>query len=101
LYYFPKDDGHTHDVELNIRQRKTYERLKTDAQQLGDTQVASDFYFWQMWYRYYEKPWHNFSKLISGFYLLTSGFGLSVVRPFCCLVLFLLFMGGVYAILLG
>jgi hypothetical protein len=85
--------------------RKLYERLKKEAQDGGDTQTASDFYFWQQWYRYQSLRWFSpefLDKSISQFYLATSAFGLSVMRPLIRL-LFWVFgvFAGSYALLLS
>jgi hypothetical protein len=94
-------------------QRITYERLKQQAQDQGDQQLASDFYVWQLWFKYQSLGWwvptddnllrpFSLRKAVLWFYCVTSAFGVSIVRPLLCLLILLFLACPLdYALLLG
>jgi hypothetical protein len=97
----PDDDGllNKSNNEL-VRRRMTYERLKKEAENQGNSQLASDFYFWQMWYQYHTAD-NDDSKRVKWFYLVTSGFGLSMLRPLLWFGVVIAVFTAFYAALLG
>lgn len=81
-------------AESNFR-ANTYAELKTVARASGDTQLASNFYFWQMFWSLQSNP----KQFWNWVYLLTSAYGLSVARPLIFLFLCFFLSYTIYALL--
>jgi hypothetical protein len=61
--------------------KMVYARLKEQAKESGQAQLASDFYFWQMWFSLQTVPgWKRFFDL-KQYYYMASHFGLSITLP--------------------
>jgi hypothetical protein len=75
-------------LEQDLKAGKgVYARLKEQAKEAGQAQLASDFYFWQMWFNLQtlsgrKRPFH-----LGQYYYCASHFGLSVVLPVFWLLL--------------
>jgi hypothetical protein len=85
-------------LNINAHTRSMeYAMLKTNAQNHGNSQLAHEFYAWQMWWSLKDNP-RQFWKWV---YYLTSLFGLSVGLPFSWLLLSLFVFYGAYCLIVG